>query len=295
MTRDAFSRIAAVERRSGREVGRGRPRDEPLRFLPDPELSFEASEITPQDERTWITRMLGLAGASGALPPHLAEEIALEDPDHGVRRALIAPFHHRMTALAHRAVQRTRFPDAALADRWSHEVAALVSARATDERARATALWLAPLLHGRPSAASLARALTLVSRRWLGGVRIALHEHRGTRIPISRAARSALGRARLGDDALLGSSVADAAGHATIEIAPVADAHRAALAEGGAARAAIRALVLRMGDPTGTIAVRVRRNEQAARLGGAKLGASTLGTATSRGREESLPLDATAA
>ncbi|MFO0684432.1 MAG: type VI secretion system baseplate subunit TssG [Sandaracinus sp.] len=296
MTRDLFSRIAATERRTGRAVGRGALRDEPLRFVPDPELCFEASEVSPRQGEVWVTRALSLTGASGALPTHLAEEIALEDPEHGVRQSLLAPFHHRMLSLAHRSVQRTRFPDAAIDEGsgWRDEVAALVSAAGESAVDRHTALWLAPLLHGRPSAAALARALTLVSQRWLGGVRIALRERQGERIPIAPAARSRLGRARLGDDALLGSSVADPAGHATIEIEPVAATHRAALAEGGPAREAIRMLVARMGDATGTLSVRVRREEGAARLGLARLGASTLGARRGAGRSENVRIDATA-
>ncbi len=292
MRRDAFSRIAAVERRTGRAVGRGSPREEPLRFLPDPELCFEATELTAESPERWTTRMLGLSGASGALPTHLAEEIALEDPDHGLRRALLAPFHHRMTALAHRSVHGARFPDAACeaGSIWPAHVASLVSIGEPDARSEATLLWLAPLLHGRPSAASLARALTLVSRRWLGGVRIVLRARDGGRSPVAPADRARLGRTRLGDDALLGSSVADPASRATIEIDPVAPAHRAALAAGGAARIAIQLLASRMSDATGTLSVRVRREGQALCLGRAQLGTSTLGTRPRALRAMELPL-----
>lgn len=295
MTRvDVFARWAAIERATGARIGAARPRDEPLRFVPSTGLEFPATDAERADDgRTWTTRLLGLAGAEGALPPHMLEEIAREDPDRATRRALLTPFHHRATALLFRSVHRCRIPEETrgLHDAWPTRIAALLRPGLGDDAVeREVALLLAPLLLGPPSATSLSRALRLVATRWLDGAAVTLTERTGERVPIDDASRSRLGATRLGDTALLGAHVTDVAARATITIAPIS---RDALAPGKTALRALALAVRWLADPGTEVVVVARTTDTAASLGRARLGAAALGSARARTRARLVRLDAT--
>lgn len=296
---DFFSRVAAVERESGRRVGASHPADEPIRFVPSVSLAFAARDLETTDEdhgRAWVTNFLGLAGADGALPPYLGEEIAREDVDHAVRRALLTPFHHRATALLFRSVHRCRVPEESKTrlDPWPTRLVSVVRGDVGhDALERELAIVLAPLLHGAASAASLDRALRVVSLRWLGGAPIQLTERTGARVPIDREARACLGATRLGDTALLGSTVADPSSRATIHVGPVDAGYAAALRPAGHARRALGLVVRWLADTVTVVEVIVRHREAPLRVGAARLGQSALGSHGNRVRERRLDLDAT--
>jgi len=293
---DVFARWAAIERATGARIGAARPRDEPVRFAPSTGLEFPAVDAErSEDGRTWTTHLLGLAGAEGALPPYMLEELAREDPDRATRRALLTPFHHRATALLFRSVHRCRIPEEtrSLNDPWPTRVAALVRPGIGEAALdREVALVLAPLLFAPPSASSLSRALRLVGARWLDGVPISLTQRTGERVPIDEASRSRLGATRLGDTALLGGHVTDVASRATIAIGPVA---KNALEPGTAALRALMLTVRWLGDPTTEIVVVARTVDAAAGLGTARLGSAALGGPRARTRSRSVRLDATLA
>ncbi len=296
---DFFARLAAIERRSGQHIGASRLADEPVRFVPATSLSFAACDAVPSadDPNEWMTSFLGLAGADGALPPYLTEEIAREDPDRPVRRALLTPFHHRATALCFRSVQRCRVPEETRAreDVWPMRLARLVRGDVgQDPLQHELAILLAPLLHGRPSTSSLARALRIVTRRWLADAPVSLTERTGARVEIDDAARARLGRTRLGDTALLGSTIDDPSSRATIAVGPVSEASTAALLPGGPAHRALTLVVRWFGDSATQIEVVVHSVDAPVRLGAARLGQSALGGRATKARSRRLALDATA-
>lgn len=293
MTRsDVFSRWAAIERERGGRIGASRPRDEPLRFVPSTALTFSATDATSSgDQRTWTTSLIGLAGAEGALPPYILEELAQEDPDRATRRALLTPFHHRATALLFRSVHRCRVAEEtrSLEDAWPRRVAALLRPGIADPLDREVALLLAPLLLATPSAASLSRALRLVATRWLDDAPVSLEQRTGARIEIGDALRSRLGATRLGDTALLGGHVADTASRARITMGPIA---REKIAAGTIAMRALGLAVRWLADPSVEIEIIARTYEAAATLGAARLGGIALGRRTST-RARRLSHDAT--
>lgn len=297
MTRpDFFAQLAALERATRLRVGAAHPRLEPVRFVPEVTLAFAATDMapSPDDPRDWVTSFLGLAGADGALPPYLAEEIAREDPDRAARRALLTPFHHRATSLLHRSVHRCRVPEETRSrdDAWPTRLASLVRGEPLDDPFdREVALALAPLLLGPPSGSSLARALRVVSARWLDGAAMVLTERTGERAPLDPAHRTRLGRTRLGDTAMLGGSVLDAAGRATLTIGPVSARVAPALAPGGAATRAVALATRWLGDAFTEIEVVLRVHDAPSRLGASTLGGSALGRQAMRPRR--LALDAT--
>lgn len=297
MASDFYAAIAAIERATGRRVGAMHPSEEPVRFVPAVSLAFAARDVEPVDAdgHEWTTHFAGLAGGDGALPPYLAEEIAQEDPDRPVRRALLTPFHHRATALLFRSVHRCRVPDEtrSLADAWPRRLVGLVRGEVSNPVDAEIALALGALLHGPPSAASLDRALRVIARRWLGGAPIRLVERTGARVAIDASARSRLGGTRLGDTALLGGSVEDPSASASVRVGPVDPAHAHALDAGGTARRAL-ALVLRWLASTAVdVRVVVLQPDVPLRVGAARLGRSALGTHAPRLRERRLDPDAT--
>ncbi len=296
MRSDAFSRIAAIERATGRRVGAARAAEEPLRFTARSSLAFAATDAEAPDDATLAVSFLGLTGADGALPPYMSEEIAHEDPDRAVRGALIAPFQHRAIALLFRSVHRCRVPDASHAwgDPWPSRLAALSRGpRTRDALDDEVAVAVAPALYGVPSAARLRHALRLVSERWLDAAPIVLRERTGKRAPIDPDARARLGSTRLGDTAVLGASVEDVTSHATIEIGPVAPRVAASLLDETPARRALRLVTRWLGDAATRLDVIVRTSDTPARVGRAVLGGAHLGTRAGHARARRIDLDAT--
>jgi type VI secretion system ImpH/TssG family protein len=294
---DFFAQLATIERTHAARIGADHPVDEPVRFVPSAELGFAARDATASsDPRAWVTNFLSLTGADSPLPPYLVEELAREDVDRPVRRALLTPFHHRATALLFRSVQRCRVPEVtrSRSDAWPSRLVGLTRVDAdTDATSREVALVLAPLLYGPPSASSLARALGVISRRWLGGAPIALQERTGGRVAIDRSARACLGATRLGDTAVLGSSVADPSSRATITIGPLAADVRGALDRDRAAHRALALTTRWLGDAGSEIEIVVRSDEARAHVGAARLGQSKLGARNGAARLRHVVLDAT--
>ena len=295
--RDVFAEWAAIERTRGGRIGAARPDDEPLRFVSSTSLAFPPcdAERAPDDRREWVTHFASLAGSSSDLPPYLAEEIADEDPERPVRLALLAPFHHRAISLLFRSVYRCRIPDVtrSLEDEWPTRLAMVACGSTTSAGAtRSIALTIAPLLHGPRSAAALVRALRLVSARWLGDAPIALMTRSGGRAELDPSARARLGRARLGDDALLGTTVLDPARRITLRVGPLDSRHESALDPGEGAHAALASVVGWFADPAVDVDVVLITRDATLVLGATRLGASALGKRDAV-RTRPIELDAT--
>lgn len=296
--RDFYSRLAVIERATGRRIGAAHPADEPVRFTPSTSLAFAShdAEVATEDPREWVTSFLSLAGADGALPPYLAEEIAREDPDRPVRQMLLTPFHHRATALLYRSVHRCRVPEEtrSLSDVWPTRLAMLVRGDlGADLFERDVVIALAPLLHGRPSASSLSCALAIISKRWLGGAPIALTERTGGRMSVDESSRARLGASRLGDTAVLGTTVLDPSSRATITIGPLNREWSPSLATGGSANRALACALRWLGDSATEIEVLVRADDARLRIGAAQLGSTRLGSRRGKPRERTLRIGAT--
>lgn len=294
--RDFYATVARLERAAGRRVGTASAAD-PVRFVASTGLGFAPSDAVTR-EGAIETAFLGLAGADGALPGWLREEVAREEPEHAVRRALLAPFHHRAVSLLHRSVHRCRIAEesASLDDAWPMRLAALVGEASTDRLARELSLILAALRFARPSARTLAQALAAISDRWLDGAPIRIEERVGERVPLPSEARLRLGRGcTLGDTAVLGASVADPCARARVVVGPVSDAVAERLAPGADAYRAL-ALALRWmgGDATEVDVVLVHAHTPTALLGGPEsvLSRATLGRAR-QARRARVRIDAT--
>ncbi len=294
MRSDFYARVARLEEDADARVGgSASPSEEPVRFLPSVSLGFAARDAvsTGVGRPELLTTFLGLAGGGGALPPFLLDELAEED-ERPVRRALLTPFHHRAVSLLHRAVHRCRVPDAtrSMSDVWPTRLATLVAGDADDEETRALALMLAPLLFGRPSARSLARALPIVSERFLAGAPVVLRERTGGRLTLPIEARSRLSSTRLGDTAMLGGSVDDPGHQASIVVGPVDATAARSLAPDGAAHRALARVVTWLAPADAGIDLEVvHAPDRRAVLTGATLGRSALGR-EGRSRTERIEL-----
>jgi type VI secretion system ImpH/TssG family protein len=285
MAADFYAHVARLEEDAGVSIGGSAPPEsEPVRFVASVSLAFEAREVLESDDRELVTSFLGLSGGSGALPPYLLEELEAED-DRPVRRALLAPFHHRAVSLLHRSVFRCRVPDSTreIDDVWPSRLGALVAGRVNDDETRALALLVAPLLFGRPSARSLARASSIVAEHYLGGANVVLRERTGRRVAVAAADRSRLSATRLGDTAMLGGTVADPSHRASIVVGPVDASTARSLAADGRAHRALAQLVewLAPADVSVDLEI-VHEADRPAKLGGGTLGRIALGRA---GRE----------
>jgi predicted component of type VI protein secretion system len=289
---DFYARVARLEEDGGCRVGgAASPSEEPVRFVPSVSLAFAPSDTRPLDGREMVTAFLGLSGSGGALPPFMLDELAEED-ERPVRRALLTPFHHRAVSLLHRSVFRCRVPDStcSIADPWPTRLATIVSSGADDDETRELALMLAPLLFGRPSARSLARALPIVSSRFLGGAPASLRQRTGLRLKVAASNRSRLSSTRLGDDAMLGSTIEDPGHRASIVVGPLEPGTARMLASDGAAHRAIARVVAWLAPADTVIDLEVLHAPDArAALGKGALGRTALGRA-GRSRTERITL-----
>lgn len=294
MREDFYARVARIEEDAGTRVGgSAAPAEEPVRFVPSVSLGFAARESATvgAERRELTTTFLGLAGGGGALPPFLLDELAEED-ERPVRRALLTPFHHRAISLLHRSVHRCRVPGSTrtLSDVWPTRLATLVSGDVQDDETRALALMLAPLLFGRPSARSLARALPIVSAHFLAGAPATLRERTGARLKLPAASRSRLSSTRLGDTAMLGGTIDDPGHRASIVIGPVDAETARSLAPDGAAHRAMARVVEWLAPADATIDLEVvHAPDGRAALGRGALGRMALGRA-GRSRTERVSL-----
>lgn len=294
MPSDFFARAASIERATGRRIGAARPGDEPLRFVPATGLAFAATDAAATDARTWTTHFLSLAGGDGALPPHLLDEIAGEDADLAPRRALLAPFHHRATALLFRSVHRCRAPEETfrLDDPWPTRIASLLAVQTEGPLEQHLSLLLAPLLLGPRSAASLLRAVRIVAARWLDDAPVVLRERTGARVPIEESSRARLGHARLGEAAVLGTTVDDRDARVTLVLGPLSPAAAASLSPDADGHRALSATLGWLADPAVEVQVVGVTAVAPLQLGRARLGTATLGRARSV-RQREIRIDAT--
>jgi predicted component of type VI protein secretion system len=193
-------------------------------------------------------------------------------------------------------VHRCRVPETtrSLDDPWPVRLATLVRADGTtDPFTREVALALAPLLYGAPGASAFSRALRIVSSRWLGGAPIALAQRTGGRVLIDRSSRACLGATRLGDTAVLGQTVDDPSSRATVTIGPLDASFARALDRDQRAHRALQLVIAWLGDSACEIEVVVHSEDAHARVGGARLGRSMLGSRPGRLRARHVVLDAT--
>jgi type VI secretion system protein ImpH len=281
--RHVFAEWGSIERATGRRIGAAHPEAEPIRFVPQADLAFAAVDARRSAHRadTWTTHFATLCGAESELPPYLAEDVALEDPDRAVRRALLTPFHHRATALLYRSVQRARLAETTrdLDDAWPRALTAMLGVDAPAERS--VALAIAPLLRGPRSASSFSRALAVVSERWFGALPVALVARSGGRVRVDERDRSRLGRARLGDDAWLGSTVDDPSARGTVRFGPTDDASAHAWLSNAHALFALRAVIRWFSVRGATVDVEVLIETPPLVLGRSTLGRSAVGRSRS--------------
>lgn len=240
----------------------------PIRFRHDPTLSFHPGELcsvleielpaTTPDGRSRrafeVTAcFLGLTGSFGPVPVYLSEMTVGDDDSSALRRALLAPFHHRLYQLYHRAARRCdpprSFVDGAT-DLWSRRLLAWlgVGTIALHHVAPVTLLRLAPLLVSRVRSA---RTLHLALREVLSDLLPAsadlqIVQFTGGYAPLSEGIQMQLGRREtlaLGQNTVIGTSCRDPAGGLRIEIGPLDAAHVPAFSPRGLAFARIAEIV----------------------------------------------------
>lgn len=220
--------------------------DEAIRFRHDPALAFSAADVvrvTPRegaegDPTGWtvVTTFLGLTGGVTPLPHYLAEEVAQEDPEAGRLRDFLDLFHHRLLALFFRARLQYDPVHAHRSDHADAWTARLLALAGIDQAAGEGSAVLPPhrllrllplLVEPGPTAHGLAAALADLLEEELGEdggeVRVAVEPFAGAwaRLADDEVTRLGRHRSRLGQDALLGQRVWDAAGRFLVRIGPL--------------------------------------------------------------------------
>lgn len=270
--RPALSRVLALLRRPGRYgflavVDLLTRAGVAVQFRHDPTLAFHPGELRavdpielpprepggPPGEAVAVTAcFLGLTGSFGPVPLYLSELTASDDDAAGFRRALLAPFHHRLYDLYYRAARRCDLPrafTAGAADVWSQRLLAWLGLGTLPLQALRPLdlLQLAPLLAGRPrTARGLTLALRHVVAPWLpAGATLTVEQFAGGWARLAEGTRMKLGQADttlLGHTTVIGSRCRDPAGRIRLHIGPLPAASLAEFSPGGPALARIREL-----------------------------------------------------
>lgn len=240
----------------------------PIRYRHDPSMSFHPGELTsvleielPPTTPDGVPRrafevtacFLGLTGSFGPVPVYLSEMTVCDDDSSGLRRALLAPFHHRLYELYHRAARRCDPPRsfaAGATDVWSRRLLAWLGVGTVELRhiPEVALLRLAPLLVSRVRSA---RTLHLALREVLsgllpGGAELRIVQFTGGHAPLSEGTQMQLGRREtlaLGRSTVIGTSCRDPAGGLRIEVGPLSAAHVPDFSPRGPAFARIAELV----------------------------------------------------
>jgi len=219
----ALRRVEALHPAKPR-LGRGRrPVDEPVRLAQEPSLSFPISTLAAfepaREERPprLQVRFFGLLGPNGPLPLHLTEfarQRILHNRDRTFARFLDI-FHHRFLLLFYRAwaqAQPTVSFDRPREDRFKTYLGALVGLSSTGARDRDSVVDFAKLhfagllarqVRNSDGLAQILRAYFRVP------VRVEPFVGHWMRLPESERTRLGGSWARLGRDAIVGSSVWD--------------------------------------------------------------------------------------
>jgi len=219
----ALRRVEALHPAKPR-LGRGRrPVDEPVRLAQEPSLSFPISTLAAfepaREERPprLQVRFFGLLGPNGPLPLHLTEfarQRILHNRDRTFARFLDI-FHHRFLLLFYRAwaqAQPTVSFDRPREDRFKTYLGALVGLSSTGSRDRDSVVDFAKLhfagllarqVRNSDGLAQILRAYFRVP------VRVEPFVGHWMRLPESERTRLGGSWARLGRDAIVGSSVWD--------------------------------------------------------------------------------------
>lgn len=256
---DLFQAIRVLEAANADRppLGRGRrAADEPVRLAQPPELSFPPAEILTIETREAArplrlrTRALGLFGPHGPLPLAItARARAQARQERDTTLADFADvFHHRMLALYYRAWAEARpavEEDRGEASRFTRRVAALLGLGELGRHEpfsvpKRFLLFVAGLLFlGTRPPEALERALVL----WLG-LPARIEEFRFQRLELPDRLCARLGAARLGRDAVLGTSVPDRASRFRVRLGPMALVDYEALLPDGALLPSVVALVV---------------------------------------------------
>lgn len=91
------------------------PKDDPVRFRPDPGMGFPAAELKgieyhPQHPATVRTRLLGLYGVDSPLPTAYVDDIAQGREGHEAIEAFLDIFNHRMFTQFYRIWRKYSYP-----------------------------------------------------------------------------------------------------------------------------------------------------------------------------------------
>lgn len=240
----------------------------PLRFRHDPGLAFQACELhsvteielpplsqnqAPRRAYEVTASLFGLTGALGPVPVYLCELTVGDDETAALRRAFLAPFHHRLYELYHRASRRTDLPrhfTTGASDRWSTRLLAWlgVGTLPLSHIPPLALLRLAPLL---VSSVRSARTLQLALQEVVGeflppGATLALEQFTGGWAALGEGTQMQLGRREtlaLGQSTVIGTRCRDPACGLQLRVGPLTATSLPIFSPGGAAFDRIRELV----------------------------------------------------
>jgi type VI secretion system protein ImpH len=240
----------------------GPPDAEAIRFLHDPSLVFQPSDIQgikvgrrPDGQARFeiTTTFFGLVGPSSPLATVFSEDVLkAEAQDQFSLRSFYDLFHHRLIGLFFRSWHRTRFaaafqPDAS--DLFSRRMLSFVGVDLAGARPRRglpplALLGLAPLLG---AGSRTARTLQIALERVVGGkVLIEQFIPRTVQIPQDQRCLLGVQNCTLDVDFAIGSTVTDLTGRFRVLIGPVDYATFESYMPGGRDHARLRDIIMQL-------------------------------------------------
>jgi len=240
-----FQLLHLLETWQGRRVaiGRGGPyREEGLRLVPDPSLTFSPADVRSVEEPTefekrefqspWGYRVtvnfMGLYGVAAPTPVYLTELIGFTDVDADELTDFLDLFNHRVLSLFYRAWIKYRYPyryEPGGTDEISEHLLAFAGL-GDEEVRRRTGLPTSRLLRYLGLLALRTRppvGLKLLVSDYFGGVETRIEERMFRWVPIPPEGRNRIGEANcsLGMDLSVGEKVPDRAGKLRLSLGPL--------------------------------------------------------------------------
>jgi type VI secretion system protein ImpH len=233
---------------------------EKVRLRADPSLTFASSDVSALEKNKYpdeverirvTTTFMGLYGSTSPLPPHFAEQIALNDYQGGPQpiREFFDVFHHRLLSLLYRAWTKYRFSvmyQTKGKDPFTRRMFCAVGIDGFRDSETVLQRFLhfryAPLLATKSRSA---RGLEVVLNDLFGSMGVAIEQFIGHWTMIEKPLRNKLGvmNHQLGESLTIGRYVYDGTGRFTIVLGPLGYDEYLSFLPGGHRRPLLRGVV----------------------------------------------------
>lgn len=290
-----FKAVQLLERLSpnAAPVGElGPPSKEALRFLHEPSMAFQTSDISKIQERVirggvpyveLTSSFFGLLGTVSPLPMYLTEDVLRSEDEGGALQGFYDLFHHRLLSLFYRTKKKYHFSSGFRTDGSDPFTRRMLGFVGVDSASNKIAPGLSPqrllgLAHLLALPTRPARSLTRILEGLLPSTGIEITSFIGRRVMLAddQIAKIGTQSSTLGLDMTIGRSVLDRSARFRVGIGPLSQNMFQALLPGGAGYAPLRQVIEQFSRSTLETEVELRldgASEISFQLGG-KIGSS---------------------